>query len=160
MTDPDDRLLVAELIGREPQGEFVVVVRSESGSPVVIENGPFLDDGTPMPTMYWLVDRDLNRRIGTLESHGGVRAAEAAVDPLQLQRAHDRYAERRNSRIPQDWSGPRPSGGVGGTRRGVKCLHTHYAWFLAGGEDPVGTWVDQMLSGESDVTGEPDAPRL
>jgi len=27
----------------------------------------------------------------------------------------------------------------------VKCLHTHYAWFLAGGDDPVGRWVDVHL---------------
>ena len=24
---------------------------------------------------------------------------------------------------------------------GVKCLHAHYAWYLAGGDDPVGRWV-------------------
>jgi exopolyphosphatase/guanosine-5'-triphosphate,3'-diphosphate pyrophosphatase len=35
---------------------------------------------------------------------------------------------------------------VGGTRRGVKCLHAHYAWHLAGGQDPVGRWVAQQLS--------------
>jgi hypothetical protein len=38
-----------------------------------------------------------------------------------------------------------PSGGVAGTRRGVKCLHAHYAWFLAGGEDHVGRWVKEHL---------------
>ena len=38
-------------------------------------------------------------------------------------------------------SGPRPSGGVGGTRQGVKCLHAHLAWYLAGGDDPVGRWT-------------------
>jgi exopolyphosphatase/guanosine-5'-triphosphate,3'-diphosphate pyrophosphatase len=35
---------------------------------------------------------------------------------------------------------------VGGTRRGVKCLHAHYAWFLAGGDDPVGRWVADRLA--------------
>jgi hypothetical protein len=34
---------------------------------------------------------------------------------------------------------------VGGTRQGVKCLHAHYAWFLAGGDDPVGRWVAGQL---------------
>ena len=42
-------------------------------------------------------------------------------------------------------TGPRPSGGVGGTRQGVKCLHAHYAWHLAGGDDPVGRWIDDHL---------------
>jgi hypothetical protein len=28
---------------------------------------------------------------------------------------------------------------------GVKCLHAHYAWYLAGGDDPVGRWVEAHL---------------
>jgi exopolyphosphatase/guanosine-5'-triphosphate,3'-diphosphate pyrophosphatase len=36
-------------------------------------------------------------------------------------------------------------GGVGGTRTGVKCLHAHYANHLAGGTDPVGTWVAERV---------------
>ena len=39
-----------------------------------------------------------------------------------------------------------PSGGVGGTRRGVKCLHAHLAWYLAGGDDPVGRWTAHQLA--------------
>ncbi len=48
-------------------------------------------------------------------------------------------------------TGPRPSHGVGGTRIGVKCLHAHYAWHLAGGDDPVGAWTEARLAegGES-----------
>ena len=45
-----------------------------------------------------------------------------------------------------------PFGGVNelngksdGTRRGVKCLHAHVAWWLAGGDDPVGAWVAAKL---------------
>lgn len=140
-----DLALVTELLGRPPQGRFAVAVRSTSGTPVVIRNEPLLADGTPMPTMFWLVDRQLGRRIGTLESLGGVRAAEAAVDPEQLRAAHEAYAAARDASLPTDWTGPRPSGGVGGTRRGVKCLHAHYAWYLAGGDDPVGRWVEQEL---------------
>ncbi len=44
-------------------------------------------------------------------------------------------------------TGPRPFGGVGGTRQGVKCLHAHYAWLLAGGDDPVGRWVGPADAG-------------
>jgi hypothetical protein len=32
----------------------------------------------------------------------------------------------------------------------VKCLHAHYAYFLAGGDDPVGRWVEARLT---DATG-------
>lgn len=141
-----DREAVAELLGREPQCPFEVVVRSTEGVPIVIRNTPFLDDGTPMPTLFWLIDRELTKRIGTLESEGGVRAAEHALDADQLSNAHRRYARERDAEIPSDHVGPRPSGGVGGTHVGVKCLHAHYAWFLAGGDDPVGKWVHMQLN--------------
>ena len=56
-------------------------------------------------------------------------------------------ATRRSARaaVPVGHRGPRPTGGVGGTRRGVKCLHAHLAWFLAGGPDPVGRWTCDKL---------------
>ena len=140
-----DRERVALLLGREPQGQFEVVVRDPAGEPVVIRNAPLLDDGTPMPTRYWLVGQNLRLAVDRLEARGGVRAAEAAVDPDALDTAHARYAAERDAEIPPAWNGPRPSGGVGGTRKGVKCLHAHYAWYLAGGDDPVGRWVDRQL---------------
>ncbi len=148
-----DLQVVEALLGRRPQGRFAVVVRDAPGAPVVIRNDPLLDDGTPMPTTYWLVDRELNRRIGTIESDGGVKAAEAAVDPSDLARVHAAYAAARDAMIPSGWDGPRPSGGVGGTRRGVKCLHTHYAHFLAGGDDPVGRWVHDRLTADERSVG-------
>jgi exopolyphosphatase / guanosine-5'-triphosphate,3'-diphosphate pyrophosphatase len=142
-----DRDAVAGLLGREPQGQFDVVVRGEDGGPVVIRNAPLLDDGTPMPTRFWLVGAAEHTAVSRLESAGGVDEAEAAVDPDELADAHRRYAAERESAIPTDWNGPRPSGGVGGTRRGVKCLHAHLAWFLAGGDDPVGRYVAGRLAG-------------
>jgi hypothetical protein len=140
-----DRERVAELLGRPPQGDFEVVVRDEAGEPQVIRNAPLLDDGTPMPTRYWLVGRAACAAVDRLEARGGVRAAEAAVDPQALKAAHAEYAAERDANLPADWVGARPSGGVGGTRQGVKCLHAHYAWYLAGGDDPVGRWVNEQL---------------
>ena len=140
-----DVAAVAALLGRPPQGGFEVVVRRPDGGPMVIRNDPFLDDGTPLPTLYWLVDDDTRRAVSRLEAAGGVRQAEAAVDPGELAAAHSRYAAERDAAIPPDHVGPRPSGGVGGTRKGVKCLHAHYAWFLAGGDDPIGRWGAERL---------------
>ena len=42
----------------------------------MIRNGPVLDDGTPMPTRYWLVGKQARLAIDRLESAGGVSAAE------------------------------------------------------------------------------------
>ncbi len=137
---------VTELLGRRPRAGFEVVVRDDHGDPVVIRNEPLLADGTPMPTRYWLVGREERRAVGRLESSGGVRTAEDAVDPAALAAAHDRYAAERDGALAPGHKGPRPTGGVGGTRRGVKCLHAHYAWYLAGGDDPVGRWVADRLA--------------
>lgn len=140
-----DREAVEALLGRPAQGAFSVVVRHDDGSPLVIRNAPLLDDGTPMPTLYWLVGEPERTQVAALESRGGVSAAEAAVDPAALADAHARHRAERDALLPPGHEGPRPSGGVGGTRRGVKCLHAHYAWFLAGGDDPVGRWVHGQL---------------
>ena len=144
MSDDLDR--VRSLLGREPLGHFEVVVRDEMGDPLVLRNAPLLDDGTPMPTRYWLIGRSLVSAIGRLEAAGGVNQAEAEIDPEQIAAAHARYAAERDACLPPGHTGPRPSGGVGGTRVGVKCLHAHYGYFLAGGDDPVGRWVDERIA--------------
>lgn len=148
--EADDVASVTALLGRSPAGGFSVAVRARDGTPVVISNAPFLDDGTPMPTRYWLVGRREQELVGRLESAGGVRRAEQAIDPNDLAAAHARYAAERDATIPAGFDGPRPSGGVGGTRSGVKCLHAHLAWYLAGGSDPVGRWVANELGSELD----------
>ena len=151
-----DRARVAELLGRQPGGAFEVVVRNLDGDPVVLRNAPILDSGRPMPTRYWLVGDHERRVVGRIESDGGVRRAEAAVDADELQAAHDRYATERDAALPHDHTGPRPSAGVGGTRRGVKCLHAHYAWHLAGGDDPVGHWVAERFADYENRTDLPE----
>jgi len=136
---------VTRLLGRAPQGDFEVVVRDSAGEPVVLRNAPLLHDGTPMPTRYWLVGAVEREAVSRLEAAGGVNAAEADVDPDELAAAHARYAAERDAVIPADHAGPRPSGGVGGTRTGVKCLHAHWAFHLAGGDDPVGRWIAERI---------------
>ena len=154
MAEVDDEARVTELLGRSPRAAFTVVVRAPDGDPIVIRNAAFLADGTPLPTRYWLVDAELNRSISQLEAAGGVRAAQAAVDSEALAATHRRYAAERDATIAPDHIGPRPFGGVGGTRTGVKCLHAHYAYRLAGGDDPVGAWIeDQLVS--TTTEGEP-----
>jgi exopolyphosphatase/guanosine-5'-triphosphate,3'-diphosphate pyrophosphatase len=136
---------VRDLLGRPPLGAFTVVVRRPDGIPAVIENAPFLEDGRPMPTRYWLVDPAARAAVSRLEADGGVRRAMEEVDSDAIEAAHARYAESRDAVIPPAQAGPRPAGGVGGTRQGVKCLHAHVAWYLAGGDDPVGRWAASQI---------------
>ena len=151
--DADDAAAVETLLGRTPQGDFEVVVRHADGSPVVVRNAPLLHDGTPMPTRYWLVGEPEVRAVSRLEAAGGVRLATAAMPPGEIAAAHARYAAERDATLPAGHRGPRPTGGVGGTRIGVKCLHAHFAWHLAGGDDPVGRWVAEHLESPGDGRG-------
>lgn len=142
---PDDWDAVVRLLGREPKSTFAVGLRRHDGSPVVLVNEPILHTGEPMPTRYWLCDPYLVKVVSRLESAGGVNQAEAEVDPDELRAAHARHAAERDRLIAPDHTGPRPGGGVGGTRVGVKCLHAHYANHLMGADDPVGRWVAARL---------------
>lgn len=158
----DDRERVEELLGRPPRGAFDVVVRDASGDPVVVRNAPFLDDGTPMPTRYYLVGTELVRAVSRLEAAGGVRRAEAEVSAAAITATHASYAAERDAVIVIDHVGPRPYGGVGGTRRGVKCLHAHVAHLLAGADDAVGTWTLAHLGDDISVLSglQPPAPEI
>jgi hypothetical protein len=146
MAAPDDVAALTARLGREPRADFDVVVRDADGAPVVVRNAPFTRDGTPMPTRYWLVDPELNLQISRLGAGGGVREGQGAVGPLARQAAHEADAAERDAQVGPDHAGPRPSGGVGGTRTGVKCLHAHYAYLLAGGDDPIGRWTHDHLA--------------
>ena len=139
----NDRRVVAVQIGRKPRSVVDVVARCHLGLPVVIKVPPYLDDGTPFPTTYWLTCPLATRRIGRIEADGGVKRAEDRIASDQEfaaahQAAMDRYRDDREALMESSQGGPRPSGGVGGTRRGVKCLHSHFADYAAGNANPVG----------------------
>lgn len=151
-SDVADVAAVAALLGRPPQAGFAVVARHRDGSPLVIRNRPLLDDGTPMPTRYWLVGEPERTWVSRLESDGGVHRVEDEVAPAAVAAAHRAYAAERDAALPTGLTGPRPSGGVGGTRVGLKCLHAHYASWLAGRDDPVGSWVaDRLVEREGEA---------
>jgi exopolyphosphatase/guanosine-5'-triphosphate,3'-diphosphate pyrophosphatase len=137
-----DVAAVREQLGREPTTRFSVVARCTGGHPLVIRNAPIDAEGHPFPTTYWLTCPDARRAVSTLESKGWIarlneRAETDAAFGEQLAAAHRAYAKDRALDLAEaaTW------GGVGGTRRGIKCLHAHYAYRLAGGDDPAGAWV-------------------
>lgn len=147
-----DSATLAAQIGRPLRAESQVVVRCHLGLPVVAEVPPILDDGTPFPTRYWLSCPLAVRRVGRLESVGGVKRMEARAGQDRefggrLEAAHRRYAENRDALVPEGVA-PRPTGGVGGAELGVKCLHAHYADHAAGNDNPVGEatalWVEPL----------------
>ena len=122
-------------IGRPLRAPSTVLSRCHLGLPVVVEVPPILDDGTPFPTHYWLSCPLAGTRIGRLEGTGGVKRMEAKAEAdsrfgESLAQAHARHARERDSLL-EPGASPRPTGGIGGTTRGVKCLHAHYADHVA-----------------------------
>lgn len=151
MPDSKDREAITRLLKREPQGDFEVVLRTDDGDPRVIKNYPLLYDLTPMPTLYWLVGERDCLKISQLESKGYIKIAESEIDPEALKATHEKYKKQRDEILAQDspdHNGPLPSGGVGGTARGIKCFHAHFAWYLVEGIDPVGKWLEQHLDAD------------
>ena len=105
-------------------------MRCHLGVPMVIENHPRLDDGSPFPTLFWLTCPILNRRVSALEGRGAMTSLneELAGDAdarSRLARAIERYARRRDEHEVIETSPP------GGGPERVKCLHAHVAQELA-----------------------------
>jgi exopolyphosphatase / guanosine-5'-triphosphate,3'-diphosphate pyrophosphatase len=137
-----DFRIVAEQLGRRPTVPFTVVARCPGGHPLVIRNAPVDENGDPFPTTFWLSCPDAVRAVSRLEAEGWIsrlnERLEAEPDFADaIASAHAEYARERARDDPR----AERHGGVGGTGRGLKCLHAHYANHLAGGDDVVGAWV-------------------
>jgi hypothetical protein len=144
----DDEVLALQ-IGRPLRARSVVLRRCNLGLPIVAEVPPILDTGEPFPTSYWLTCPLARRRIARIEGRGGVGAMQAAIEADRalgeaLAAAHMRYAAERDARLPAHVR-HRPSGGVGGSSGGVKCLHAHYADSAAGNDNPIGRQVQAQI---------------
>ena len=158
----DDQAVAAIQLDRPLRAKGEVVARCPLDMPVVLKVPPLLDDGTPFPTLYWLTCPLALRRIGRIESVGGVKQMERWIESDEsraaaLERRHETYAAERDALVPDDAS-LRPEGGVAGLRRGVKCLHAHYADHAAGGDNPIGAlvapWVEPLDCYVACVTGD------
>jgi exopolyphosphatase / guanosine-5'-triphosphate,3'-diphosphate pyrophosphatase len=137
-----DLRIVAEQLGRRPTVPFTVVARCPGGHPLVIRNAPVDERGDPFPTTFWLSCPDAVRAVSRLEAEGWISRLndrlEAEPDFADaVARAHAEYARERARDDPR----AEQHGGVGGTGKGLKCLHAHYANHLVGGDDVVGAWV-------------------
>lgn len=162
--NPQDLDWIAQCIGRPATPVLHVAARRADGRPAVIVNHPLKQTPhrppQPFPTLYWLICPDLVRQIADLERRGLIRQAEARLqdDPAllaQLHTDHERYIRQRWSVLtPQDRAAIRAAGldemfntcGIAGLRdwSTVKCLHAHYAQFLAD-DNALGRWLDPQI---------------
>jgi exopolyphosphatase/guanosine-5'-triphosphate,3'-diphosphate pyrophosphatase len=133
---------VRRQLGREPTTPFSVIARCSDAHPMVIRDRPLDAAGDPFPTIYWLTCPEAVKAVSRVESDGWI--ARLGADPAiaaGVEEAHRAYAVERGEIV----AGAEAWGGVGGTRRGIKCLHAHYAYHLAGGDDAAGRWTAERI---------------
>lgn len=124
----------------------------------------------PWPNTFWLCCPKLVRAVGALEHSSDPTPmrrfqerlvagedASAKADAATFAEQHRNYAafrwslltsEDRASAIREGYEPALRTAGIGGLRHAtqVKCLHVHYAHFLAsGGDNVVGEWVHEEL---------------
>lgn len=140
--DEQDRAVVEAQLGRPLRGRWGVAKRCHLGVPMVIENHPVLDDGTPFPTLFWLTCPILVKRASKQEATGRMKALNASLEASEPARqriaaAVERLVARRDSYAAIGDAGVAPGGGPDR----IKCLHAHAAQELADPPNPVGALV-------------------
>jgi len=143
---------IKKQLGREPRGVKEIASRCTLACPQVIETDVFIEDKRPFPTLYWLTCPVKVKALSKLEKEGWSDKIQEKIrtDPAfreRLQNAHEDYIRRRKSGAPGQ-EHPVLRTGVGGVRdlKGVKCLHAHYAHYLATGNNPIGEMVDEEVA--------------
>ncbi|MFW5996249.1 MAG: DUF501 domain-containing protein [Halanaerobiaceae bacterium] len=160
-----DKNIIKNQLNREPNNVLEVVVYCPRGLPAVVLTAPFGDEGkTINPTIFWLTCPFLIKEISRLEDQGYIRELTERLHldndfRDKVEQAHRNYADRRMELIPErslvlaqkiseDILTVLRESGVGGIRDkgGIKCLHTHYADYLARGDNPIGEIVHGLVS--------------
>ena len=149
---------VTRLLGREPRGLRAIPIRTANGQPVVLQVASLVDN-KPFPTLFWLVNPQLNLAIDRMEAAGVIAQLQIRLDsePIyqqQLADAHRAYIQLRSElmtaserrRIKQlGFQSVFEQRGIGGIKHfnRIRCLHTYYAAHLVS-PNLVGQWVDAL----------------
>jgi len=123
--------IVEYQLDRPPRGNWWPRVFCPYGFPMVIETEPFLVDGTPFPTLFWLTCPYLKEEISRMES-GPVKVdimnrvrqdRAASTEELQSEKLYSEYLKRQGFNRELY---------VGGSRFPLtfKCIHALIAWYL------------------------------
>ncbi len=130
-----------------------VIKRCEKGFPQVVLNLPTIDGRIWFPTIFWLTCPYLHYEISRIENKGYIKRLEEEIESSVWLKRKFLEDQRRCMDIREEyfsflkvWD---PDGtfffkrGIGGTGSytKIKCLHLHYAFFLATGRGETGKYV-------------------
>lgn len=163
-----DRKAIEKQLGRVPRGVEKVTNYTKDGEPLVILTNPIIVDKRrttndeqfePFPTLYYLTYPPKVEAVSRLEDRSYIKKYEQKiqnnsdfrVDFLKAQREYikerivsagkeiDKLSPKKREVIEKT--------GIGGVKdlTKIKCLHSHYAHYLAKGNNPVGKMVEEEL---------------
>ncbi len=150
---------IKESLGRTPKGQYKVERVGSQNQVLVISVLPIVEQ-KPFPTTYWLVSPELKKLISHIERDGAIsllekEIAEDASLKEKLFNDHRSYIKDRhalahelNEKDHQTYESMNwEKIGIGGIRdwNFIKCLHLHYAHYLARG-NTVGELIEKRFS--------------
>lgn len=140
----DLETILAGQLGRPMRGRVEVKAACPFGFPAVIETGPYLEDGSPFPTLFYLTCPFARQVVGRREAGGGVAyvrrlAAEGGSAAAFLELLEDSYRKRRRHLASGEEGADRGAvleSGIGGTSGldRLSCLHALAAALLVARE--------------------------
>ncbi len=152
--------MIEKLLGRKPLGLRSIAVRSKAGLPQVLQVASIVR-GQPFPTLFWLLDPEISKKIDELESKGHIALLEDEIAKdknklKELEADHLDYINRRKEFLDSsevqtlkelncyDSFMSRGIGGIADFTK-VRCFHMHYAFHLV---RPclVGKYIDHQFS--------------
>lgn len=155
--------VVTAQLGRAPRGAWAVAVSCPFGFPAAVETAPYLADGTPFPTLFYLTCPAAVDEVARREAAGGVEAFRRAVaDDHDLARAFaalDLRQRRRRRELAGDAFDGRSDlaadggavleRGIGGPGKATRatCLHAYTATLLAAVAGVLGGAADDAPQG-------------
>jgi len=100
------------------------------------------------PSMYWVMCPLARRRISMIEVTGGIARMQDLLEknPDKMARLEQAHAAHRADFLARGGDPQVDAAVGGGNGQGLKCLHTHYAHFLATGDNVVGELVANELA--------------
>lgn len=154
---PEQRLLIADELGKEPTGMELITAIDSQGHPLALQVAALVK-GKPFPTFYWLSSRFLVKELSHLEAAGLIKVLEQRLqdEPLlmtEYRQSHEDYVARRWAAMSQatkdeierlGFTNVFTKRGVGGIEnwQQIRCLHTQYAHHLSSG-NAIGRILDE-----------------
>jgi len=153
---------ITRLLGRKPRGLRAIAIRTASGQPAVLQVASLVEN-KPFPTLFWLVNPQLNRAIDQLEASGLIVQLQKKLDTEQT--SQQQLADAHRAHIQLRWDlmtdddrrriqqlgfeqvfKERGIGGIQNFNR-IRCLHTYYAAHLVS-QNVIGKWLDARWQAE------------